>query len=124
MPKKFSVSGLGFTLIELMIIIATLGVLTVLTYSYAVPKYRERTSLTSANSELHSMGDAVTLYLSKYNDYPLDADRNIPSDLMQFIQNSNKPNWPAAPWSNSTYDYDNWDDWTDNSVQNPFLQCW
>lgn len=101
----------GFTLIELVIVIAVIGALTAITYSYAVPKYRERTYLTRADSELHTMANALTLYVSKYNDYPADVTRGIAPGTEEFIQtNGQNDMWPNAPWPGSFYDYDRWDD--------------
>lgn len=102
----------GFTLIELVIVISVLGILAALTYSYAVPKYRERTYYTRANSELNTMANALTLYVSKYNDYPADVVRSIPPGIQEFLQQNYNNTWPDAPWPGSVYDYDRWDDWT------------
>lgn len=100
----------GFTLIELVVVLLVLSLLVVLTYSYAVPKYRERTYLTRSVSELNTMGNALTLYISKYNDYPADVVRNVPPGIQEFLQGQYASNWPDAPWPGSVYDYDRWDD--------------
>ena len=87
------------------------GLLVVITYSYAVPKYRERTYLVKATSELHTMANAITLYIDKYNDYPADVSRGIAPGTQEFIQtNGVNDVWPNAPWPGSVYDYDRWDD--------------
>lgn len=107
----------GFTLLELLMVITLMGILVVITYSVAVPRYRERTYFTRANSELNTMGNALTLYVSKYNDYPADVTRSIPTGIIEFIQTNGINNvWPDAPWPGSVYDYDRWDTWT---YQNP-----
>lgn len=101
----------GFTLVEIVIAMVVIGILAAIGYSYAVPKYKERTYYTRANSELHSMSNALTLYVAKYNDYPEDADRDIPVGIKEFLQTSGINNeWPDAPWPGSVYDYDRWDD--------------
>jgi prepilin-type N-terminal cleavage/methylation domain-containing protein len=101
----------GFTLLELLMVITLIGILVAITYSYAVPRYRERTYFTRANSELNTMGNALTLYVSKYNDYPTDVSRGIPTGIMEFVQaNGQNDIWPNAPWPGSVYDYDRWDD--------------
>jgi prepilin-type N-terminal cleavage/methylation domain-containing protein len=101
----------GFTLIEIMIVIAVIGALVAITYSYAVPNYRERTYLTRAESELHTQANALTLYVSKYNDYPADVSRGIAPGTEEFLQsNGQNDQWPNAPWPGSYYDYDRWDD--------------
>lgn len=101
----------GFTLIEILIVISGIGILAAITYSYAVPKYRERTYLVKAESELHTQANALTLYVSKYNDYPVDVSRGIAPGTQEFLQtNGQNDLWPNAPWPGSVYDYDRWDD--------------
>jgi len=98
-------------MVELLVAIVVLSALVALTYSYAVPKYRERTYFTRAHSELHTMANALTLYVAKYNDYPADVERSIPPGIQEFLQtNGQNNNWPNAPWPGSIYDYDRWDD--------------
>jgi prepilin-type N-terminal cleavage/methylation domain-containing protein len=106
-PKVF-----GFTLIELVIGIAVIGTLAAITYSYAVPKYRERSYLTRANSEMHTLANALTLYVAKYNDYPADVSRGIPAGIQEFLQQNYNNQWPNAPWPGSVYDYDYLTTWT------------
>jgi len=110
MIKSLKRINSGFTLIELVIIIAVIGSLMAFTYSYAVPKYRERTYFLRANSELHTLGNALTLYVSKYNDYPAEVGSGIPPGIQEFLQQNTNNVWPNAPWPGSTYDYDRWDD--------------
>jgi prepilin-type N-terminal cleavage/methylation domain-containing protein len=103
----------GFTLLELLMVITVIGLLMAITYSVAVPRYKERTYFTRANSELNTMGNALTLYVAKYNDYPADVSRNIPAGMMEFIQaQGQNDSWPSAPWPGSVYDYDYWTDWS------------
>lgn len=110
----------GFTLLELLMVITVIGILMGITYSVAVPRYRERTYYTRANSELNTMANALTLYVSKYNDYPADVSRSIPTGIMEFIQaQGQNDTWPNAPWPGSVYDYDRWDTWTYTSPSDP-----
>ncbi len=98
----------GFTIIEILMVIIILGILVGLTYSFAVPRYRERTYYTRAYSELNTMANGMNLYLAKYNDFPADVDRDIPSGIKEFLQGQYIDSWPDAPWPGSVYDYDNW----------------
>lgn len=108
-PKLRGRTSSGFTLIEIVMVISLLGVLAVLTYSIAVPKWRNRTYYTRAVSEMNTLGNAATLYVAKYNDYPPDVVRDIPAALKEFVQtNGVNTDWPDAPWPGSVYDYDNW----------------
>lgn len=107
--NRFKLNFNGFTLVEITVVIVLIGVLTAFSYSYAVPKYRNRTYYTRAVSELNTMGNALTLYVAKYNDYPPDVSRDIPAGMKEFIQGDGVNNtWPDAPWPNTVYDYDNW----------------
>lgn len=110
MRHSLQKNRLGFTLIELVIILAVLGVLAVITYSYAVPKYRERTYFTRGVAEMNSMTNALTLYVAKYNDYPADVVRDVPPGIQEFLQGQYVADWPDAPWPGSVFDYDRWDD--------------
>lgn len=99
----------GFTLIEIIMVMLVIGILAGLTYSFAVPKYRERTYYTRALAELNAMGNALSLYAAKYNDFPADVNRDVPAGIKEFLQSQYSQNgWPDAPWPNSVYDYDNW----------------
>jgi len=99
----------GFTLVELMVVISLLGILALITASSIIPNYQERTRYSRAVSELNTMANAFSLYASKYNDFPPDVSRNIPSGIKEFIQNGGvNDNWPNAPWPGSVYDWENW----------------
>jgi prepilin-type N-terminal cleavage/methylation domain-containing protein len=99
----------GFTLLELMICIFLLGVLATITYSVIVPNYRERTYYTRAVAEENTIANAVNLYVAKYNVYPDDVSRGLPTGISEFIQTGQgSHDWPDAPWPGSVYDWDNW----------------
>ncbi len=99
----------GFTIVEIVMVIVLIGVIAGFTYSYALPRYRSRTYYTRAISELNTLGNAMTLYVAKYNDYPPDVVRDIPAGMKEFIQSDGFNNsWPDAPWPGTVYDYDNW----------------
>jgi prepilin-type N-terminal cleavage/methylation domain-containing protein len=99
----------GFTLIELLMIITLIGILSGITYSIAVPRWRERTYYTRSVAEMSSIANGMKLYVAKYNDFPPDASRNLPSGIQEFVQGQEaKDDWPAAPFPGSVYDWDNW----------------
>ncbi len=99
----------GFTLIEILVIITLIGIIAAFTYSFAVPRYRDRTYYTRATAELNAMGNALVLYSAKYNDFPPDVTRDVPAGIKEFLQSQvNSDSWPDAPWPNTVYDYDNW----------------
>lgn len=99
----------GFTLIEIVMVIAVIGTLAAITYSIAVPDWRNRTYYNKALGETSAMGNALKLYVAKNNDYPPEVSRNIPADIKEFMSKDNiSADWPDAPWPGSVYDYDNW----------------
>ncbi len=99
----------GFTLVEIMIVIVVLGVLAGLVYGLVLSRSRARTYYTRTISELNTMGNALSLYVTKYNDYPPDVSRDIPAGMKEFIQSQQgNAAWPDAPYPGSVYDYDNW----------------
>lgn len=100
----------GFSLVELLIIITVIGVLAVMVIIY-IPKSRERTYFTRATAEFQTFTNALKLYLVKYNDYPTDTSQSMPASLNEFIAKQDiNSEWPEAPYPDSVYDYDRWDD--------------
>lgn len=99
----------GFTLIEIMVVITIIGVLVSLVYSLIIPRWRARSYYTRSLAEMNSMGNALNLYVAKYNDYPADVSRDVPAGIKEFLQTqSGNNNWPDAPFPGSVYDWDNW----------------
>lgn len=100
----------GFTIVELLVVIAVIAILTAISIP-TIAKWRERTYLTRANTEISIFVNATKLYVTKYNTYPVDAsDADIPSNINEFISSDDSiDNWPNAPWPGSMYDYDAWD---------------
>lgn len=103
---------MAFTLVELLIVMVVIGILATITYSIAVPQWRERTYFNKAVAETTMLANAVNLYVAKYNAYPPDVNRNIPAGILEFLQvngqNGGGGNWPQGPWPNSVYDWENW----------------
>jgi len=109
MLKPVKRPSAGFTIVEITVVLVVLALLAALTYSIAVPKYRERSYQTRANSELNTVGNALTLYVAKYNDYPADVNRDLPSGIQEFLQGQYQDDWPDTPYPGCVYDYDRWD---------------
>lgn len=112
MLPKIRAASNGFTLVEVVAVMLVIGILAAITYSYAVPRYRDRTYMVRGYSEMNTMANALTLYVSKYNDYPADVVRSVPPGIQEFLQQQYNGYWPNAPWPGSVYDYERWDDWT------------
>lgn len=90
-------------------VITLLGILAGITYSFAVPRWRERTYYTRSVAELSSIANGMKLYVAKYNDFPADTNRNLPSGIQEFVQGQEAAaDWPTAPFPGSVYDWDNW----------------
>ena len=96
--------GTGFTIVELLIVIVVIGILAAITI-VAYRGVQSRTYYARAVSELSSLNKATEVYHVVNNKYPDDVERNIPADLLQYV-NGSTDNWPDAPWPNSVYDYD------------------
>lgn len=98
----------GFTMIEILVVIVVLGIIASITYSVAAPDWRNKSYYTRAIGEMNAMGNALNLYVAKYNDYPAETERNIPSGIKEFLSGQYNDDWPDAPWPNTVYDYENW----------------
>lgn len=99
----------AFTLIEIVVVISVIGVIATLVYSLVLPRWKERGYYTRSISELNTMANALNLYVAKYNDYPADADRDVPAGIKEFTQGQEGSNtWPDAPYPDSVYDYEAW----------------
>lgn len=99
----------GFSLVEILIVIAIVGFLTSVVVSSLV-KAKNKAYLMRTQVEFKSMAEALEFYRDDHGDYPPDADRNIPSGLEVYLAGEEEENWPEAPWPGSVYDWDNWDD--------------
>jgi prepilin-type N-terminal cleavage/methylation domain-containing protein len=100
----------GFTLIELLIVIAIIGILSSVVLG-AVNTAREKAYISRTKEEFKSFTQALELYASDNGgDYPPDASRNIPPGLEPYLASNSSSVWPAAPWPDTVYDWDNWDD--------------
>jgi prepilin-type N-terminal cleavage/methylation domain-containing protein len=95
----------GFTLIEILVVIAILSILSTLIYT-KLNKARDLAYMARAKQELNQLAQAVEQYRNDHNGaFPPDADRNIPPGLEKYVS---AKYWPKAPWPGSVYDWENW----------------
>lgn len=109
----------GFSLIEILIVIAILGILTVGTILAVRPMERFRAAQeTRAQLALESIAKAVQMYNTDSGGYYPDELEGIPSELNTYI--SDLAQLDKGPWEGSYYDYDNYQDMdcVDDSAEN------
>lgn len=99
--KKISV---GFSLIELLIVVAIIGILASIMLSFFQLAY-ERSYMARSDTEMRQIVNALQLYYEDYHQYPSDADRGLPPGLEKYLAPGR---WPEAAWPESVYDWDNW----------------
>lgn len=98
---------LGFTIVELLVVIVVIGILaSIVLVSYSGSQ--EQTYYNRAKTELTTMTNAIKLYSLKYNTYPPDVSRGLPSGIEEFVTKDPNVLWPLGPWPGSVYDYENW----------------
>lgn len=97
----------GFTLIELMVVIAIIGLLSGIVV-INLTQTMERSRLTLALTQLKEFERALWFYMSDHGDqYPADVNRGIPAGMEDYL---NTAHWPEEyPWPGCEYDWDNWD---------------
>lgn len=104
----------GFTLIELLITIAIIGILSSVVFT-SVSKSRQKAYYNRSLAEFKNIDTALELYKSDHDgEFPPDVGRNEPSGLESYLSGGV---WPTAPWSGSYYDWDNWVDPDDSSLE-------
>jgi len=103
----------GFTLVELLIVVVVIGILSAIGISN-LSKSKKAAYYNRALSEFRTMGTALAMYKLYNGDYPPDANRDIPPGIEQYINGPTEKKWPDAPWPNSVYD---WDEFDNNGVQ-------
>ncbi len=77
----------GFTLLELMVVLALIGVLA----SLAVPSYsqaRTQAKVARTASELVHIAEAFMAYEALHAEYPSDSHRTLPDGMTNFIDES------------------------------------
>jgi prepilin-type N-terminal cleavage/methylation domain-containing protein len=97
----------GFSLTELLIVIAIIGYLSSVVIG-TVSSARDKAYYVRGKKELNSIHESLQLYLANNNNrYPADVSRGLPSGLEEYLPSGR---WPNAPWPNTVYDWDVWDD--------------
>lgn len=97
---------LGFTIIELMVVISIIGILSTLV-TINVAGAKQRANYTKVLTDMDSIADAAKLYHEEFKAWPADIDRNLPPVEPVFAQYLSS--WPKTPCSKYQYD---WDEWT------------
>jgi len=105
-PIIFFISNKGFTIIELIVVVAIIGVLSTIVISN-VKRAREAAYFAGAKEEMSSIHNSVELYLSDHGEYPPDTLRSIPPGLKEYLVGDV---WTTAKWPGSVFDWDNWSD--------------
>ena len=96
----------GFTLVELLIVIAIIGTLTVVVLGQ-VTSVRESARIAKAESELRSLANSIEVYKSNHGTYPPNAAFGLPSELNSYLPSNGIE---TSAWTNSSY---NWNTWTE-----------
>ena len=98
---------LGFTVMELMIVMIIIGVLASVTVS-ALGGAIQKAHFVRTLHEMRAMVGAIHIFMLNNDfNYPADVSRDLPPGIEQYL--SSAPDWPSAPWPGSVYDYDYWD---------------
>jgi type IV pilus assembly protein PilA len=98
-PHNTNLNASGFTLVELMIVVAIIGILA----SIAVPQYKQyvlRAQLTETATQIGSFARAFEVAKQVNGDYPDDTHLTLPQVTGLFIN--------ASDWASSTLLGGNW----------------
>jgi len=99
----------GFTLIEILIVVAIIGVLSALVVRSVNPaQFTLKARYASAKFELEEIAKAAKLYGEATGSYPPDVVRNIPSQFEPYFGYTSG-SWPTGPFPGSVLDWDNWE---------------
>lgn len=95
---------LGFTLVELLLVISIIGVLSTIIFP-VIADARKSALTAKAQGEFKSLATALEFYANEHGGYPADANRGLPPGIEEYL---GPGEWPNAPWPGSVYDWDQW----------------
>jgi prepilin-type N-terminal cleavage/methylation domain-containing protein len=104
MRKNIGSNTKGFTLLEILVVVAIIGILSSITLM-SLSNVRGRALLSKAHQELKSVRQSLELYFIDYKSYPEDTERHVPPGLEKYLSPGI---WPNAAWPGSVFDWDNW----------------
>lgn len=104
MPRSRGMTRVGFTLVEIMIVVAVLGILAAL----VVPKFlrvRDKAEATAAGTSMKAIADAVKHYQALHGEWPDDKNRRVlPTELKSYLPSNE---FESAPLG-GVWDYEDW----------------
>lgn len=95
----------GFTLIEVLVVIAIIGVLASVSFSIVSDSY-DKSYMAKALAEARQIEAALMVRQIDHGSYPPDADRGVVPDGLDDLIDENI--WQEGPWPGSVYDWDHW----------------
>lgn len=111
LPTTYNLQpNLGFTLVEMLVVIAMIAILAVVTFaSYNIPKTLEQSRYAATVEGLHNIATAAKMYANDKDKWAADVNRSIPSAFSTYISPAS---WAKGPFTNSVWDWDNWQNQT------------
>ena len=102
--EKNLARGSGFTLVEIMIVVAIIGVLSLLAFP-ALTRASMRGKAAKDANNLRVFGEAVQMYAMDYGTYPSDSHNVIPDGpgILDYIDQSK---WDAGPALGGNYNWE------------------
>jgi len=130
LQEKFIFSGNGFTIIELIVVIAIIAVLSGIVISN-VSRVKEKANVSGAGAVQRQMTKAIEMYYMDMNFYPPDVNRGWDPGLVQKYP-WNPDGRASGSYSTSGEDWTHCPDGTRNSCQviieenwhGPYLSSW